>query len=195
MNLDKLVKFLEERLNEYEGKRVLITSKYIFLNKITIGLLKVLLNIKESKGIYIAIDRPYHYTSRLLEHHGVDQKNLFYLDAISMASSEKVLDRPNVEIIESPFCSTILTEAKDKLVKMSIKDGIDFIFLDNITVMLNYMDNECVFTFLGHFLLKLSKEGKTITIVVVDKESHPKTYKDALENSDVELEIAKECWT
>jgi hypothetical protein len=181
---------IQRELAPLAGKKVLLTSNYIYLNKVSISILKLLLGTQKLKGVYIAVDRPYTYTSRLLEKHGVPQDNLFYLDAVANISSETVAKAKNAELINGPFCSYLL---EDALARLTNSDGkladVDFIFLDNLTVMLNYMDDKCLYGFLGKFVIRLSKEGRTLTITMVDKDAHPKAYAMAKQNCDVEVEI------
>jgi len=184
---------LEKELDANTGKKVLLTANYVHLNKVCVCLLKYLLGVKHAKGIYIAVDRPYTYTSRLLTKQGVPQENLFYLDAISNLSSEPIQKAKNAELINGPFCSTVLEEALAKLTNNGGRmNDVDFVFLDNLTVMLNYMDDKCLFGFLGQFVIKLSKEGRTLTFTMVDKAAHPKVYAMAKQNCDVEIEIQGE---
>ena len=181
---------LERELAPLYGKKVLLTSNYVYLNKVSIAILKLLLEKKKLKGVYIAVDRPYTYTSRLLEKHGVSQENLYFLDAVSNISSETVAKAKNAELIDGPFCSYLLEEALGRLTNNGGRlADVDFIFLDNLTVMLNYMDDKCLYGFLGQFVIKLAKEGLTLTLTMVDKEAHPKAYAMAKQNSDVEVEI------
>ena len=184
---------LDRELTPLAGKKILLTSNYIYLNKVCVALLKLLLVNKHAKGIYIAVDRPYTYTSRLLQKQGVPQENLFYLDAISNISSEKVTNAKNAELIDGPFCSYILEDAISKLTANGGRlDGADFVFLDNLTVMLTYMDEKCLYGFLAQFVIKLSKEGRTLTVTMVDKAAHPNVYAIAKANSDIEVEIKGE---
>jgi hypothetical protein len=181
---------LERELAPLYGKKVLLTSNYVYLNKVSIALLKLLLQTKKLKGVYIAVDRPYTYTARLLEKHGISQENLTFLDAVSNISSETVTKAKNAELIDGPFCSYILEEAITRLTNNGGKIAdVDFIFLDNLTVMLNYMDDKCLYGFLGQFVIKLAKEGVTLTLTMVDKDAHPKAYAMAKANSDIEVEI------
>jgi hypothetical protein len=181
---------LEKELAPLVGKRVLLTSNYIYLNKVSIALLKLLIVTKKLKGVYIAVDRPYTYAARLLEKHNVPLENLYFLDAVSNISSENIAKAKNAELIDGPFCSYILEDALTRLTNNGgkLKD-VDFIFLDNITVMLNYMDEKCLYDFLGQFVIKLAKEGGTLILTLVDKEAHPKAYAMAKANSDIEVEI------
>lgn len=193
MSLDKLMSNLERELAPHEGKKVLLTANYIYLNKVVVCLLKYLLVVKHASGVYIAVDRPYMYTSRLLAKQGVPQDHLFYLDAVSNISSEKFLKAGNAELLDGPFCSYILEEALAKLTNNGGRmDNVDFVFLDNLTVMLSYMDEKCLYGFLSQFVIKLSKEGRMLTLTLVDKAAHPKVYMAAKENCDVEIEIKGE---
>ena len=196
MNWNKLVAYLEESLRTNEGKKVLLTSRYIYLNNLLVGLLKLLLDKKKGRGIYIAVDRPYHYTSRILEKKGVPLDKLFFLDVISAISSERLRKAKNVVMVDGPFCNTMLVEALDKLEEMEGADQrVDFVFLDNVTVMLNYLDIKCMNEIIQQFVIRLSKEGELITLVVVDKDAHPNTYKRVREKSDVEIEVNESHWT
>jgi hypothetical protein len=188
-----MMDFLDEEITTKESENVLLVSRYIYLNKILIGLLKFLLERKAAKGIFIAVDRPYIYTSRLLTKHKVPQDNLFFLDIVSLISSEKIPKTPNVEMVESPFCMDLHNETLRLLDKFGSERGdINFVFLDNITVMLNYIDDECLYGFLGKLVIKMSEEGKMVTITIVDKDSHPKVYERAKANADREVEITED---
>ena len=193
MSIDKLMGILDKELTPHMGKKVLLTANYIYLNKVSVALLKLLLVTKHAKGIYIAVDRPYTYTSRLLQKQGVPQENLFYLDAVSNISSENIKKSCNAELINGPFCSHLLEDTLSKLTANGGRlDGVDFVYLDNLTVMLTYMDEKCLYGFLGQFVIKLSKEGRTLTLTMVDKVAHPKVYAIAKENCDTEIEIKGE---
>jgi archaellum biogenesis ATPase FlaH len=190
LSLDNLMGNLERELAPLAGKKVLLTSNYIYLNKVSLCILKLLLSVRKLKGIYIAVDRPYTYTSRLLEKHGIPQDNLFFLDAVSNISSEKIVTAKNAELINSPFCSYILEDALAKLTNNGGRlENVDFIFLDNLTVMLTYMDDKCLYGFLGQFVIKLASENRTLTLTMVDKDAHPKIYAMAKQHSDIEVEI------
>ena len=181
---------LERELAPLAGKKILLTSNYVYLNKVSIALLKLLLDKQKLKGVYIAVDRPYTYTSRLLEKHGVPQDKLFFLDAVSNISAEKVTKSKNAEFVDGPFCSFLIEEALAKLTNNGgMHQDVDFIFLDNLTVMLTYMGDKCLYGFLGQFVIKLAKSGRTLTLTMVDKDAHPKVYAMAKEHSDVEVEI------
>jgi hypothetical protein len=189
---ERLAEYLENNLEGHMGKRVLITARYIFLNQVLIGLLKFLLEKRKAKGIYIAVDRPYHYTSKLLEKHKIPTDGLFFIDAVSIISSEKIERAPNAELIDAPFCVNLTNDVNEKLERMDTEHGdMSFVFLDNITVMLNYIDQDCLENFLGTIVIKFPS-GKTITITVVDKEAHPKTYEVARAKSDAEISITRE---
>ena len=189
---ERLAEFLEKNLEGHMGKRVLLTARYIFLNKILVGLLKFLLEKRNAKGVYIAVDRPYHYTSKLLEKHKIPTDGLFFIDAVSIISSEKIERAPNAELIDSPFCVNLTSDVNEKLERMDTEHGdMSFIFLDNITVMLNYIDQDCLEKFLGTIVIKFPGK-RTITITVVDKEAHPNTYEIARAKCDAEIGITRE---
>jgi len=193
LNWKKMMDFLDEELITDGCENVLLVSRYIYLNKLLIGLLKYLLERKGAKGIYIAVDRPYIYTSRLLEKHGVPQDNLYFLDVVSIISSEKIPKAPNVEMIESPFCMDLHNETFQILDKIGAEKGeMNFVFLDNITVMLNYIDEECLYGFLGKLTIKMAEEGKMVTITIVDKDSHPKVYEMAKAKADKEVVVTED---
>jgi hypothetical protein len=193
MRWKRMIEYLEKNFKSFEGKKVLLVARYIYLNKLLIGLLKYLLEIKHAKGIYIAVDRPYKYTSKLLEKHNVPQENLFYLDAVTMISNEPVHRADNVRLIESPFCTDLHTEVLSMMDDIdSHRQGSSFVFLDNITVMLNYIDEDCLYGFLGKLVIQLSEEGKALTITIVDKDAHPNIYNNARERTDIEIAIPEE---
>jgi len=190
LTLDSLMSNLVRELGPHEGKKVLLTANYIYLNKVIVCLLKYLLFIKHMKGVYIAVDRPYTYTSRLLEKQGIPQEHLFYLDAVSKISSEKFKEAKNAEQLDGPFCSFVLEDAMARLTKSGGHcDDMNFVFLDNLTVMLSYMDEKCLYGFLGQFVIKLAKDGRMLTLTLVDKAAHPNVYTAAKKNCDIEIEI------
>lgn len=146
-------------------------------------LLKAFLDVKGKRGVMITIDRPHQYVSHLMQLHGIDQTNLTFLDAISAHSADAKAGAVAPEFQHGPFHIETLPEFLTRkgdhgsavVVDLS---SVDFVIIDNISVLLTYNSKESVRKFLHNYgeAVAAAKPVGLQTLVVMDGQQHPELY-------------------
>jgi hypothetical protein len=146
------------------------------MTRALVEVLRHLLNEREESGVVFSVDRPSAFLSRLLEHQGVPQDKLLYLDAVTNISGEGFAQDDKLELFSSPFCVNLFSEFvschSDKVA--AGKRG--FVLVDNLGALKPYMTNPCVERMIKA-LKGLGKDDPAFKcIFVVDRSSAPELY-------------------
>jgi hypothetical protein len=109
-----------------------------------VKILRYLLIEKAENGVVFSIDRPSTFLRSLLEHQGVPQQKLMYLDAVSNISGELSPHWDKRDLFTSPFCTNLFPElvcCKSTAVA-GVRNG--FVAVDNLGALQPYMTDPCV---------------------------------------------------
>ena len=150
--------------------RIMCTSDYKNLGKVVIGLLKYCLDHKKFSGVLFSIEKPYTYVKSTVKKHGIPDEGLRFLGAVKKISSESLVDDDKAEILDSPFCQTLVNDAMTKLVKYIDSGKTDFIIIDNFRAMTNYVQLECLYNFILPLVKKVEGRTKPKIFMLVDHE-------------------------
>lgn len=161
---------------------LLVSAHHTQVARLNLILLKVLLDLRRLRGIFITIDRPHQYMTHLMRLHGVSQENLLYLDAISSHSADTKTGTAVAGMLNGPF-------QIERLPSMLCGDGsapgglpidwsrVDFMLLDNLGTLLMYNTQKSVEEFTANFLAVLEVPRRRFTAFIVDASQRPDLYR------------------
>jgi len=163
--------------------KILVVSKYTERTRVNICLLKYFLDNLKQKGIFITIDRPHQYTASILELHGISQKNLVYIDAISRISGEKESNVSNVRFINGPYginflddiCSFSFTTGTINAQTLNLED-MDFVLIDDIAAITKYQEESGVKLMIDSYISSIEGIKNIIAPIVLDANQHKFLY-------------------
>jgi hypothetical protein len=178
---------------------LLFLVNYVQISKFNLILLKALLEELRMSGIFVTVDRPHQYMEHLLRLHRIDFSNLLFIDTIAQFSAQDMNDNPdnnNVKWLDSPFQIDLLPEIfcvnpqnpDDAEGKIDLT-GMDFIYIDNLSTLLNYNDYNTVKRFLEKYLLKFQTVNNIFIPVVLDGFTHTSLFEVAKGLCDREINI------
>jgi hypothetical protein len=177
----QLVGAISEVIEETNEPSIyLFDTRYTNVVRLNLVVLKAFLERKGKKGIMITIDRPHQYISHLMQLHGIDQTNLFFVDAISSHSSDTKASSVNSATQEGPFhietLPKFLLEPENANAEpvADLKE-IGFIMIDNVSTLLVYNPAEKVEEFFGKYVqvIKELKPNIVQTALVMDGDQQP----------------------
>jgi hypothetical protein len=158
-----------------------------------------LLDVRRLRGLFIVVDRPYQYMAALLKAHGIDQRNLTYIDMITNLSRIVFCEGESVKFTNGPFQVDLISDAfligySATHMQKPIIDltEIDFVLVDNISTMLAYNPLSRVETFIKNFLTNLQRQKPIFTSLIIDSSIHTELYKIAKKFCDREVNIKEE---
>ena len=158
---------------------VLVQTKYTNLVRVNLVILKALLDDQKKSGLVITIDRPHQYLSHLMQLHQVDQKNLVFLDVISLHSSDTKGQASVKEFQRGPFHIETLPDFLFSGSSESRELGIDiskmqFIVVDNISTLLTYNTMESIVKFFERYgqMVKSSGRHPLLSVFAIDRAMH-----------------------
>jgi len=174
----------------------LLVTRYTSLVRLNLVLLKAFLDEKCMKGVVITLDRPHQYLSHLLVLHGVDTKNLRFIDAISVHSSDSKAGTStsgfeqgpfHIESLPTYFCSP----GDNRQVSLVDLSSTEFIIIDNVATLLAYNTMDSITGFFREYVRVLGglNARPIVTAVVLDKDLHPDLYRFVLDISRKCMEI------
>jgi KaiC/GvpD/RAD55 family RecA-like ATPase len=107
--------------------------------------------IKKKKICYVTLSRTYETVEKEMKELGVDQKNLYVLDAVSSAFSR---EKPpaHVTFIPSPDALTDLNIAIIETIK---NEKCDYLIFDSISTLLTYRDDPLIARFVDFIVGKV----------------------------------------
>jgi len=142
---------VKEKIEELEeGEIALVVADSDSYVEANMEILDYLVGDEGLPGIYVTINKPYNTIVDVLEEHGVDPGQLFFVDAISKETGGEIVDRDNVLFLDSPEDLTGLSIVVSGAVE-SMPEGSKFIFLDSLTTLTIYNKADTVSQF-AHFL-------------------------------------------
>jgi KaiC/GvpD/RAD55 family RecA-like ATPase len=130
---------------------ILIDVKAEDYMKVSIDVLKVLVNEDKLPGVYITVNKPYATMKRILAGAGVKAEKMYFIDCITkMAGGEVIPNDKNVFYLDSPQNLTGLGVAMAEAIT-AIKGKEKFLFMDSLSTLLLYHNSGTVAKF-SHFL-------------------------------------------
>jgi hypothetical protein len=188
--------FLTQELTRSKpGARYLLTCRFTKVMKLNMLILRLCLQGRKEKGIYVSIDRPHSYTQHNLKALGVPQDGLIYIDTISKLTGQRSEDSQvrflsdgfTLPLLDDLFSRAFLAEGVQRhFVKM---EELNFILLDNVQVMIQYLSMDKaqrVLTGLGDLVKKYTTLR---TMIVMDPQSSPELCRFLRTRCDRELPI------
>jgi hypothetical protein len=177
----QLVGAISEVIEETNEPSIyLFDTRYTNVARLNLVVLKAFLEKKDKKGIMITIDRPHQYISHLMQLHGIDQTNLFFVDAISSHSSDTKASSVDSVTQEGPFHietlpKFLLESERENVGPMADLKEIGFIMIDNVSTLLVYNPVEKVEEFFGKYVqvIKELKPNIVQTALVMDGDQQP----------------------
>jgi hypothetical protein len=148
--------------------RIMCTSEYMHQGKVVVGLLKYCLDHRKSKGVLFSIEKPYTYVQNIVKKQGISDEGLRFLGAVQKISSESIPDGKKAEILDGPFCHTLVNDAMASLVRDIDSGETDFIIIDNFRAMTNYVNLDCLYKFLLPLVKKVEGKTKPKIFMLVD---------------------------
>ncbi|MBM4248152.1 MAG: hypothetical protein FJ149_01690 [Euryarchaeota archaeon] len=180
------------------GARFLFTCRFTKILKLNILLLRLFLQGRGERGIYVSIDRPHGYTQHSLKALGVPQDGLIYIDAISRLTGQRAEDSQvrfladgfTLPLLDDLFSRAYLAEGVQKhFVKM---EELGFILLDNVQVMTQYLPTEKAKRILEGLGGLVRRYTAMRTVFVVDPGSNPELCAFLRGRCDRELPVREE---
>lgn len=188
----------ESIMDEVRGLRnagkFIFNTKFTQVGKANLLLLKGLLDIEGESGFFISLDRPHQYMAYLLRMHDVDDKDLWFIDAITHMSGTRVQEKEQVDFLEGPFHIETLFNTFDFGAETSTHaipspEMVDFFLIDNIATMLNYNDMNRVEEFIISFSGFINDHKHIIGGVTIAKETHPELSEILISHFDYMIDI------
>lgn len=131
-----------------------------------IELLKIL---KGQKGLYVTVNKPFEDLSKVFHDEGIEEKDIYFADAISSLTERKTTNAKNVVFLDSPADLIEISNIVSKAIASS-KTG--FVVFDSISTLLLYNKRQPVEKFV-HLLVgkMLGRKTKGFLIAVKSSES------------------------
>jgi hypothetical protein len=178
--------------------RFLFTCRFTKVMKLNMMLLRLCIQGRGERGIYVSIDRPHSYTQHSLKALGVPQDGLIYIDAISKLTGQRAEDSQvrfladgfTLPLLDDLFSRAFLAEgAQRHFIKM---EELNFILLDNVQVMTRYLPAEKAQRILSGLGELLKRYTAMRTMIVLDPASDPGLAGFLRARSDRELAVPEE---
>ncbi|MFQ5909631.1 MAG: hypothetical protein ACE5IJ_02790 [Thermoplasmata archaeon] len=171
--------------------RLLVNTDRIYFAKTNLIALKALLEERGPKGIFISINRPYHYMAHLLRIHKVDYDEMHFIDAISQISGERRMEWRQTTFLDGPFQVSKIFDDLELVGRMEdgsatilrIVEG-DFVLIDDVSAVFHYNKTGIGRRFLKRFLDAVASNPKAFTSVSVDRETQRDLYEFLADNCD-----------
>lgn len=154
---------------------VLFVTRAKNYQKANIEILKTIIMLNKFSGIYITAGRPYSVISENLKNSGIDIEKIFFIDCVTrmyFAPKGVVLGKPGMEMtqeclyLSSPANLTELAVAISQAIGMVKEPKNKFIFVDSLSMLLVYNDENTIIKFI-HFLTTKVKLFGLIGIIMV----------------------------
>jgi len=158
------------------GGVLILDVKCTHMTRTLIDVLRHLLNEREESGVVFSVDRPSAFLSRLLDHQGVPQDRLLYLDAVTNISGENFAASDKLELFSSPFCVNLFSEFMSCHSDKVAAGRKGFVLVDNLAALKPYMTNPCVERMVNALTALGEGNPDFKCIFVMDKNSTPELY-------------------
>lgn len=153
---------LEKELKSAPKKFVVqIESSAENYNDVLQTSLDFLLEEKNSRGIYVTLNKPVTVLAKELEGKKIDSKRLFFIDGITGTTAKKE-EPENFVILSGP---TALTELSIEITKAKETGKFDFLLFDTISTLLIYNSQKRSLQF-AYFLLTKLKDFALSGIII-----------------------------
>lgn len=171
--------------------RLLVNTDRVYLAKTNLITLKSLLEERGPRGIFLSINRPYHYMAHLLRIHKVDYDEMLFIDAVSKISGERKMEWKQTTFLDSPFQIPKIFEDLQLIGKTP--DGStsiikiiesDFVVIDDISAIFHYNELGTGKRFLKEFLDAVASNPTSFTAFAIDRESQREIYEFLADLSD-----------
>jgi hypothetical protein len=162
--------------------------------RVELVLLKALLE-EGRPGLFISVDRPHQYIVHLLTMHGIDCRNLTFLDAVAHFSADSHPASIKVGFLRGPRNIDTLPEALKNWSAVDGGPGFDlgkcgFAVIDNLSTLLNFNSQHMVRSFLKDFISALG--GKVTVPLLVDRGRDPDLFQMIKELGAGEISLVPE---
>jgi hypothetical protein len=171
--------------------RLLVNTDRVYLGKTNLIALKSLLEEIGPRGIFISINRPYHYMAHLLRIHKVDYEEMLFIDVVSQISGERRMEWKQTTFLDSPFQIPKIfedlqlvgktAEGSTSIIKIIESD---FVVVDDVSAIFHYNELGTGREFLKGFLDAIAAKSDAFTAFAVDRETQRDLYEFLAENSD-----------
>jgi len=135
--------------------------------------LRVLIKKKDMCGTYVTFNRPYTTLKISIEQQGLDISKLFFIDLITESAGGKAERTDRCFFVSSPKNLTELSILLEQAMLRLPRDK-RFVFMDSISTMLIYNDQDTVLRFIHSLTGKMRLLGLTGIIFLLEKESDEK---------------------
>jgi|GEM_PF-1972198 len=158
------------------GGVLVLDVKCTQMTRVLVDILRHLITEREEAGVVFSVDRPSAFLSRLLEHQGIPQDRLLYLDAVTNISGESFDQEGKLELFSSPFCVNLFSEFVSCHSEKVAGGRKGFVVVDNLGALRPYMTNPCVERIVGALTTLGGGDAGFKSIFVMDKGSTPELY-------------------
>jgi len=168
INSDELLKDLESLPREYITMIMVSAENYLTAN---LHALRYLCNVKDLRGIYITVNRPYESINRLLQTRGINVEKLFFIDCITVpvSGAPKRTDRC---LFISPCDLTDLAVSVDEWINTT-PEKEKFLFMDSLSTLLFYNSIGTMAKFSHFFTARMRLWNLTGIFMSLERESDP----------------------
>jgi len=139
-----------------------------------IAILNYLVNTREMKGVYVAMNKPYPTLVKILQNSNIDTDKLFFIDAISgnLGQDEEI---SNCVFLSNPAA---ISELGMTVLNLCDEKKADFLLLDSLSTLVIYNDRLDSVKFTHYLITQLRKYGLAGVIMSLDKYKDPEAIKD-----------------
>lgn len=159
------------------------------MTRTLVDVLRHLLGEREEAGVVFSVDRPSAFLSRLLEHQGVPQDRLLYLDAVTNISGEGSAQDDKLELFSSPFCVNLFSEFVSCHSDKVAAGRKGFVVVDNLGALKPYMTIPCVERMVNALAALGQGNPDFKCIFVMDRSSTPELYDIVLRHGGKEVSL------
>ncbi|MFQ6128300.1 MAG: hypothetical protein ACE5QW_05310 [Thermoplasmata archaeon] len=171
--------------------KLLVNTDRIYLAKTNLIALKSLLEERGPRGIFIAINRPYHYMAHLLRIHKVVYEEMLFIDAVTRISGERRMEWKHTTFLNGPFqipkifndLELVGRKGDGSTGLIRIIEG-DFVLVDDVSAIFHFNKRGMGKRFLQNFMDAVASNPKAFTSVSVDRETQRELYEFLAENCD-----------
>lgn len=164
---------------------LLITVDAKNYQKITVDIVKSLVNEQGIPGVYVTLNKPYDIIQRNLEGNNIDSRLVIFIDAASRLDSAKKVD--NCLSIGSPEKLSDMSVAMDQAIK-ALPPGEKFLVFDSLNTLSLFNKPGTVARFI-HFLTGKIREWKIKGIIItLEKETEQSILDELTQFSDFRID-------